>query len=456
MRAARTPATLNMTATLTKPIPIFFALLLAALLAVAVAVHRTGAASPSLTPAQRAEVAPLVTPIPAPGTSTRQLIDRYTAQLRATPTDPAAYDDLALAELQMAREDGDPLWYTKADRLLQHALALAPNDVTAIGGLGSLALSRHDFVGAVALGTQALRLQPESSYALGVLVDANVELGRYADARSALQRMLDARPDLSSYSRASYLFELEGRIPAARRALQAAVSSGAPARENTAWAQVQLGNLEFNHGSPDAAAGDDSAALRTDPGFVTALAAQAKLEAAFGHYTLAAATYRTVVARYPLPAYVIGLGDVYRVSGHPRAAAREYALVRAEEALYAANGVNVDIELALFEADHGGDPAQALAKARSVARVQHSVTVSDVLGWTLYRAGHLQAALAAANRALALGTQDAGFFFHRGAIEAALGRRDAARSDLRHALAINPHFSLLYVPITHRLLAELG
>ena len=62
----------------------------------------------------------------------------------------------------------------------------------------------------------------------------------------------------------------------------------------------------------------------------------------------------------------------------------------------------------------------------------------------------------AANRALALGTEDAGFLFHRGAIEAALGDRSAARRDLAHALAVNPQFSILQAPIARRLLAEVS
>jgi tetratricopeptide (TPR) repeat protein len=445
-----------MTTTLTRPIPIFLALMAAVAAAIAIAVHRHAAAEITPTPAQQALAAPLVTPIPAPGESTQRQIDRYTAALAGAPRDPSAYDNLAFAELQMAREDGDPIWYTKADRLLHHALALSPRDFSALDGMGSLALSRHDFAGALLLGRRALELQPQSSYALGVMVDANVELGRYPAARAALQRMLDAHPDLASYSRASYLLELEGRIGAARHALAAAVAAGGSARENTAWTQVQLGNLDFNHGRYPPAARNYAAALHTYPHFVHALAAQAKLDAALGRHAAAIRLYTTVLRRYPLPAYVIGLGDVYRASGQAAAARREYSLVRAEERLYIANGVNVGVELALFEADHGGNPARALAMTRAVARVQQSVTVEDALGWTLYRAGHLHAALAAANRALALGTKDASFRFHRGAIEAALGLRGRARSDLRAALAINPRFSLLNVPVAHRLLAELG
>ena len=95
--------------------------------------------------------------------------------------------------------------------------------------------------------------------------------------------------------------------------------------------------------------------------------------------------------------------------------------MRAEEQLYAANGVNVDVELALFDDDHNGDVAAALDRIRAVARIQPSVTVEDALAWTLFKAGHARAALAASNRALRLGTRDSSFLYHRGAIEASLG-----------------------------------
>ena len=222
---------------------------------------------------------------------------------------------------------------------------------------------------------------------MGVVVDANVELGRYPAARTALERLLRQRPDLASYSRASYYLELHGRTAAARRALVQATQSGAPSGENTAWAYLYLGNLDFNHGRYAEAARSYRTALHTYPGFVHARAAQAKLAAARGDYRRAIAGYTSVVQRYPLPAYVIALGDVYRAAGRPAAARRQYSLVRAEEQLYAANGVNVDVELALFDDDHGGDVAAALDRIRAVARIQRSVTVEDALAWTLFKAG---------------------------------------------------------------------
>jgi tetratricopeptide (TPR) repeat protein len=389
------------------------------------------------------------------GIPTRQLVADYTAELRTAPRSPEAYTNLALAELQQAREDGDPRWYTKADALLRRALALDPTNFTALGGLGSLAASRHDFTAARALGRRALAVDPGSTYALGVIVDADVELGRYRVARRSLERMLNTRPDLSSYSRASYFLELHGDVAGARRALRDAIASGAPARENTAWAYLYLGNLDYNHGRYAAAAREYRMAGQAQPGFVHAEAAEAKLAAARGDLHRAIELYGDATRRLPLPAYVIALGDVQAAAGRHAEARRTYGLVRAEEALYQANGVNVDVELALFDADHG-EAARGLGYARAAAAVQRSVVVEDALGWALFKAGHPRAALAAADSALRLGTKDAGFLFHRGAIEAALGMRAAAAHDLARALAINPHFSVLYEPAARRLLAEVS
>ena len=433
--------------------PLVLALPAVAAVAAAVVLHGGGTAAP------RSHVSKVAIPFAdaAPRTlTTPQLVARYRAEAAARPRSAQAVDNLALAELQMAREDGDPTWYTRADALFRHALALAPRDFTALAGQGSLALSRHDFHGALALGRRALGIDPSSPFAMGVVVDANVELGRYGAARTAIERLLDQRPDLASYSRASYYLELHGRTAAARRALVQATQSGAPSGENTAWAYLFLGNLEFNHGRYGAAARSYRTALHVDPGFLHARAAEAKLAAARGDYARAAAGYRTVVARYPLPAYVIALGDVYRAAGKPAAAKRQYALVRAEEQLYAANGVNVDVELSLFDDDHGGNVARALGRMRALVKLQPSVTAEDALAWTLFKAGHGRAALAAANRALRLGTHDSSFLYHRGAIEASLGMDAAAARDLRAALRLNPGFSLLYAPSARRLLRRVG
>jgi tetratricopeptide (TPR) repeat protein len=160
------------------------------------------------------------------------------------------------------------------------------------------------------------------------------------------------------------------------------------------------------------------------------------------------------VARYPLPEYVIALSDLYTQAGRLRAAARQNDLLRAEEKLYRSNGVNVDLELALFDADHG-KPRAALQAARAEWRRRRSVQVADALAWALYRNGSPRNAALYARRALSLGMRNALFFFHAGMIELALGHGDEARANLRRALVINPHFSIQHAATAVRTLERL-
>src|SRR6478752_4803485 len=173
--------------------PLLLALPVLAAIAAAVALRGGDTGAPRSHTAAAAAI-PFANAAPRTLT-TPQLVARYRAEAAAKPRSAQAVDNLALAELQMAREDGDPTWYTRADALFAHALALAPNDFTALAGRGSLALSRHDFAGGLALGRRALAIDPSSPYAMGVVVDANVELGRYPAARTALERLLRQRPD---------------------------------------------------------------------------------------------------------------------------------------------------------------------------------------------------------------------------------------------------------------------
>src|SRR5215204_457665 len=155
---------------------------------------------------------------------------------------------LGQAYLQKARETGDPGYYPKAEALFQQALASDGDDVDAIVGLGTLALARHQFSGALDWGEQARALAPYHAAAYGVIGDAQVELGRYDEAIETVQAMIDLRPDLSSYSRVSYLRELMGDREGALVAMKQAATAGSAYVENVAWARVQLGNLRFDGG----------------------------------------------------------------------------------------------------------------------------------------------------------------------------------------------------------------
>jgi hypothetical protein len=79
----------------------------------------------------------------------------------------------------------------------------------------------------------------------------------------------------------------------------------------------------------------------------------ARADAATGRLGVAIRRLERVVERLPLPEYVIGLGEAQLAAGRREQARQTFALVGVERRLLARNGVNTDVELALFEADHG-------------------------------------------------------------------------------------------------------
>jgi tetratricopeptide (TPR) repeat protein len=383
--------------------------------------------------------------------TTDQQIAALQAAVRAHPRNSGELVLLADAYMQKVRETGDAGFYKRAEGVLAIAHRLAPRDSAVYTGLGTLALARHDFRAGLDYGRRAQSLAPALVRPLGVVVDANVELGRYGAAGRTLQRMIDEKPNLASYARVSYFRELHGDLTGAAQAMRLAVDAGGAAPENVAYVQSLLGQLELTRGRVAAASHAYRLAIYRFPAYVPALAGLARVDLARGHLALGIRRLRDVVSRLPLPEYVVALGDAELAAGRARAARENFALVRAEQRLLAANGVNTDTEIAVFEADHGS-PARALALARRSWRNAPSVRSADALGWALTSAGHPRNGLAWARRALRLGSRDPLFLYHAGMTARAAGEHGAARVYLTRALALNPHFSPLYAPRARRAL----
>jgi tetratricopeptide (TPR) repeat protein len=370
--------------------------------------------------------------------------------LRSSPTDVHSYDLLGLAYQQRARETGDPTYYSKSEGVLRRALRLAPNDLLATSGLGSLALARHRFREALALGRRARGISPFTARNYGVIGDALVELGRYEQAFAAFDRMASLRPSLSSYARVSYARELLGNVAGAAAAMRLAVDAAVGQPEPTAWTHVQLGKLFLSHGRLWQAEREFRFALAAFPGYVYAYDQLALVEAARGRVRRAIALERRAADTIPLPQFVATLGDLYRVAGDEASARQQYRLIGAIKRLLIANGVKTDLESALFDVDHGVRLGHALALARAAHADRPSIDGDDVLAWALARNGRCTEALSWSKQALRLGTRDATKFFHRGMIERCLGDEASARTWFRRALALNPHFSLLWAPVARR------
>ena len=171
--------------------------------------------------------------------------------------------------------------------------------------------------------------------------------------------MIDRKPNLAAYARVSYLRELHGDLEGAAAAMRLAVAAGGPAPENNAYVLALLGELERRRGRAAAGAAvvrhgaRARAALRGRGGGPGAASRAPRRRAS----PRAIARLRGVVDTLPLPEYVVALGETQLAAGDTAAARRTSRWSRPSSSCSAPPESTSDVELAVFEADHGS-PAQ--------------------------------------------------------------------------------------------------
>jgi tetratricopeptide (TPR) repeat protein len=378
------------------------------------------------------------------------------ARITANEDDWRSLALLGLAYLQKGTLTADPTYYAKAETALRRSLgATARPRFEAALGMGVLANTRHDFEAGLRWGRKASQENPHNAQARGVLGDALTELGRYEAATRSLQKMIDLRPGLSAYARVAYARELHGDVDGAIDAMERAYNAAGYSSDR-AWAAYHLGELYYGRGQLMRAEHEYRRGAQLVPGYPLAHVGLAKVAAARGHVLMGISRLRPIVRKYPSPEVVILLGDLYHLAGKPSDSARRYDLVRVIERLYRASGVNVDLELSLFDVDHGFDRQAALKSARAEYDRRQSIHVADALGWALYANGRYVEARRYAREALRLGTRSALFHFHAGMIDWRLGRLRTARTHLEQVAEFNPNFSFWHKERAARLLERLS
>jgi tetratricopeptide (TPR) repeat protein len=392
---------------------------------------------------------------PVAGDRLADAIARAQDRLRTLPKDWRTWAGLASAYVEQARVSANPTYYQKAQGAAQQSLTLHPEGNTdALVALGALANARHDFTAARDHALAALTADGYSADAYGVLADAQTQLGSAVAATDAIQHMLDLRPGLAAYARASYDRELHGRVDEAADLMRQALAAATDPHD-IGFCRYQLGELAWQRGDLAGAQREYTAGHAADPTSVALRRGQAQVDAATGHLDSALAGYADVTGRAPTPGYLVEYADLLRAAGRPADADAQLSLADAALQLFAANG-GVDDLAAASLAIAAGRPADAIPAARAEwARRQH-VDVADTLAWSLHAAGQDAEALGYARRVADSGARNASYAYHLGAIEAALGKRDAARADLTRALNTNPYFSPLEAPVARQLLASVG
>lgn len=382
-------------------------------------------------------------------------IDDLQEQVAARPDDDALWAQLGGRYVEQARVTADPSYYPRAEGALEKSLELRPegND-DALTAMGALANAQHDFAGAADYARQAQAINPADATSWGVLADALVQLGDYEGSTEAVQQMLDIRPGLPSYSRASYDLELHGERDRAAEATELALNGSFSAADK-AFSSYYLGQLAFNAGDLEEAESQFSTGLSAVPDDPTLLLGMARVHAAQGEEDLAIDGFDRVVAARPLPEYLVEYGHYLESLGQTEEAKEQFAVFEVSQELFAANGVQDDLSLALVEAERG-DPEVAVDHAEKERELRQNVDSADALAWALHAAGRDEEALEYAVEATALEGRNATFLYHRGMIEAGLGMEDEARESLQSALDTNPYFSPLHAPRAQKMLEDLG
>ncbi|GAA0651269.1 tetratricopeptide repeat protein [Streptomyces thermocarboxydovorans] len=413
---------------------------------------------PEPTPGARA-MAAVTSGVPASMPDLQVLVEERERHLRKHPRDARAWAVLGTARVEQGRRLAHPSAYPRAERALRTSLKVRPErNAAALRGLAALANARRDYPAARKWGEAARKLEPQQWTTYPLLIEAYGGLGDHESVGRLLDRLTKLRKDPAVMAVTAAVYRDRGwREDAAAQLADAAAATVDPA-ERAAYVE-RAGQLAWERGDLTEALHHFQEAVRLDPGQRAAQAGQGRVLAAMGRTTEALSAYRVALEKQPRPEYALELGELYASLGMPQAAGVQYDLLRERVRRAAANGVDENLVLGRFEADHG-DPRAAVRRLRAEWERQPSTAVADALGWALHRAGEHEEALGFARRATegerGGGVRSALYAFHRGMIERELERYGAARRHLREALRINPYFSPLKVREARAALARLG
>jgi tetratricopeptide (TPR) repeat protein len=207
-------------------------------------------------------------------------------------------------------------------------------------------------------------------------------------------------------------------------------------REQVAWFHLRVGDIALRNGRLKEAERAFRDGLRVEPADVRLLSGMARLSAVRHDWAHVVAYGEGTGERADIATLAL-IGDAYAALGDAAAAERYFQ--KAEQSAHA-NPEPFNRQWTLFRLDHGRHIAATVAQLRDEISVRQDVYGWDQLAWGLYHAGEYQAARAAMQQALRMGTADAVLCFHAGLIERALGNHADAERHLRAALAANPHF----------------
>ena len=377
---------------------------------------------------------------------TKDKVAELTQKIVAKPTDLKVRLQLATIFMSEARITGDAYYNQATLKVLDGILSLDKNNFEALTYKASMAMSLHQFAQAKQLATQAQLSNPNNAYVYGVLVDANVEQGNYTEAVAMSDKMQVLKPSLESYSRASYLREINGDYKGAIEAMLLAVKAGLPGSESASWSQVVLGDLYLATGELAKAELCYKNTLAARPNFPNAEIGLAKCEKAKKNYGAAIAHTETAIRIASEASYISLLAELYSLKGDTQKANEiktdVISLLEKDEAAQNDGDIvmkhNANRELAhAYLAIKDYKKALAFAKTDLGFRPEN-IDTNELVAYILYLNNDALAAVPYADKSLATNSQNADKLYKAGLIYTKAGNTQKGQALIEQAKKVNP------------------
>jgi tetratricopeptide (TPR) repeat protein len=380
---------------------------------------------------------------------TKETVAALMVKINNNPNDIESRVQLAQAYIQEGRVTGDHQYYDMAAlRLLNGALKKNPNQFEALCFKSMVLLSQHHFAEGLDYAKKAVAQNDYNAFSRGLMIDGNVELGNYTEAVANTDKMVSIRPDLTSYSRVSYLREIYGDNEGAIEAMKMAVQAGFPGLEQTSWCRIQLGKLYENKGDLVNAKLQYDIALNQRPDYAYAYMGLARIEKYNKNYKEAIADVQKAKSLVTDNGFDDELSDLYTMNNQP-----DLAKKTAEELVtnlnQAADKGNSDDQIG-----HYADKELAYAylklgntdKAMEHALIEYNRRpanndVNEALAWVNYKKGNYKDADKYITVAMQTKSQNPTLLCRAGIIKTKNGDKQQGIALIKKAMQINPYLS---------------
>ena len=332
---------------------------------------------------------------------TKNKASELAAKIAHDPSDTKSQLGLAALFIQEARISGDYAYYDQAAmKTINDVLVIEPNNFEALVYKSLIYYSQHHFADGLATAEKAKNINPYNAYVYGLMVDGNVEMGNYDSAIANADRMVSIRPDLTSYSRISYIREIYGDYKGAIEAMKLAVEAGGPGDEYTEWSRVQLGSLLEKNGDYKNAETLYNISLNLRPDYPFAIAGLGRIKMAKKQYDSAIVYFKKASSLIDDYSIKEELADAYKLAGKIKESEKLSAAIIDELSKNAQAG-NKDENIGHY-ADRElayaylkiNDKNKALEHAMmEYNRRPDNIDVNETVAWVYYNRGEIDKAL---------------------------------------------------------------